>query len=151
MGELPAGGGLLVADDAEIVETGSIFWLLHGHQSDVVKRGLEEWKIFIYNRFMEIPASVRTLMWEYSLEEIPSGKRWQSAIIERVMQRGCWDDMLWLLRAFDLERLSDFLEHRGRKALAPRELRFWATICGVPEDEQDTWVRESRERVGAWR
>ena len=100
---------------------------------------------------MEIPETVQSLLWEYSLEEIPSGGRWQSAIIERVMQRGCWDDMLWLLRAFDRERLRDFLGHRGRRALAPRELRFWATICGVPEDEQDTWVHESRERVGAWR
>ena len=100
---------------------------------------------------MEIPAAVQTLMWEYSLQEVPSGERWQSAIIERVMQRGCWDDMLWLLRAFDRERLSDFLEQRGKRALAPRELRFWATICGVPADEQDTWVHDSRERVGAWR
>jgi Family of unknown function (DUF6922) len=100
---------------------------------------------------MEIPSAVQTLLWEYSLEEIPSGKRWQSAIIERVMQRGCWDDMLWLLKAFDRKRLRDVLERRGRRALAPRELRFWARICEVPEDEQNTWVHESRERVGAWR
>ncbi len=90
-------------------------------------------------------------MWEYSLEEIPPGERWQSVIIERVMQMGCWDDMLWLLRAFDRERLRGFLERRGRRALAPRELRFWARICEVTEDEQDTWVRESRERERAWR
>jgi len=100
---------------------------------------------------MKIPAAVQTLLWEYSLEEIPSGKRWQSAIIERVMQRGCWDDMLWLLKAFDRKRLRAFLERRGRRALAPRELRFWARICEVPEAEQDTWVQESRERVGTWR
>jgi len=100
---------------------------------------------------MEIPATIHALLWEYSPEEITSGKKWRSAIIERVMQRGCWDDMLWLLRAFDRERLRSFLEGRGRRALAPRELRFWARICEVPEFEQDTWVHESRERVGAWR
>lgn len=100
---------------------------------------------------MEIPGTIRTLLWEYSLDEISSGKRWQSAIIERVMQRGCWDDMLWLLREFDRVRLRDFLEHRGRRALAPRELRFWARICEVPEIEQDTWVHESRTRERAWR
>ena len=125
--------------------------MLYRHTTDPVDRGLERWKIFIYNRFMEIPSTVRTLLWEYSLDEIPSGEKWQSAIIERVMQRGCWEDMLWLIQAFDRERLRVFLERRGRRALAPRELRFWATICGVPEDEQDTWVHESRERVGAWR
>ena len=112
---------------------------------------LERRKIFIYNRFMEIPEAVRTLLWEYALDEVPSSEKWRLAIIERVMQRGCWDDMLWLLRAFDRERLRVFLERRGRRALAPRELRFWATICGVPEDEQDTWVLESRARERAWR
>jgi hypothetical protein len=100
---------------------------------------------------MEIPATVRSLLWEYSLGETTSGDRWHSTIIERVMQRGCWDDMLWLLRAFDQGRLRVFLEHRGRRALAPREVRFWARICGVPDDQQNTWVREARERERAWR
>jgi hypothetical protein len=100
---------------------------------------------------MKIPTTVRTLLWEYSLDEISPGERWQNTIIERVMQRGCWEDMLWLLRAFDREELHAFLERRGRRALAPRELRFWARVCGVPDDEQDMWVRESRRREGAWR
>ena len=106
--------------------------------------------MFIYNRFMQIPATVRTLFWEYSLGEMPE-ETWQSTIIERVMQRGCWDDMLWLLKEFDRERLRSFLERRGRRVLAPRELRFWSRICRVPENEQDLWVRESRIREKAWR
>ena len=114
-------------------------------------RCLERWKIFIYNGFMEIPATVRSLLWEYSLGETISGDKWHSTIIERVMQRGCWDDMLWLLRTFDRGRLRVYLEHRGRRALAPRELRFWARICGVADEEQDTWVHEARERERAWR
>jgi hypothetical protein len=116
-----------------------------------INDALERWKMFIYNRFMEIPEAVRTLLWEYSLDEVPSGDRWQSAIIERVMQRGCWDDMLWLLRVFDQQRLRVFLERGGRRALAPRELRFWARICDVADEEQDTWVLESRARERAWR
>jgi hypothetical protein len=100
---------------------------------------------------MEIPATVRDLLWEYSLDEIPRGDRWQDTIIERVMQRGCWDDMLWLLRAFERGELCAFLERRGRRVLAPRELRFWAKIVGVPDTKQDIWVHESRERERAWR
>jgi len=94
---------------------------------------------------------VRSLLWEYSVDENPSGDRWDSAIIERVMQRGGWNEMLWLLRSFSPGRLRLFLEHRGRRVLSPRELRFWARICEVAEDEQDTWVRESRTREHAWR
>jgi len=100
---------------------------------------------------MEIPAGVRALLWEYSMDEAPSGKGWENAIIERVMQRGCWNDMLWLLRTFDRSELRSFLNNRGRRVLAPRELRFWARVCSVPDNDQDVWVREARVRERAWR
>ena len=67
------------------------------------------------------------------------------------MQRGRWDDMLWLLGAYDGRKLRDYLKRRGQRALAPRELRFWARVCGVPRDEQDAWVREARRKERAWR
>ena len=100
---------------------------------------------------MEIPAGVRALLWEYSVEEALSGVGWEKTIIERVMQRGCWNDMLWLLQVFNRSRLRGFLEQRGRKTLAPRELRFWATMCGIDDDQQDAWVWEARARERAWR
>lgn len=100
---------------------------------------------------MDIPPSVQKLLWEYSTDAFSAGEGWESAIIERVMQRGCWDDMRWLLQTFDRQRLRTFLERRGRRALAPRELRFWARICEVPDVEQDSWVQESRAREQAWR
>jgi hypothetical protein len=100
---------------------------------------------------MDVPPSVRTLLWEYSKEEVAADEAWESVIIERVMQHGCWDDMRWLLQSFDRNRLRSFLERRGRRVLAPRELRFWARICEVPDIEQDSWVRESRARQRAWR
>jgi hypothetical protein len=100
---------------------------------------------------MEIPATVKALLWEYSLDDAPFDERWFSTIMERVMQRGCWDDMRWLLGEFSPEQLRSYLERRGRRTLAPRELRFWSRICGVPDDQQDLWVRESRIRAQAWR
>ena len=100
---------------------------------------------------MDIPPSVRKLLWEYSKDEVVAGEGWESVIIERVMQHGCWDDMRWLLQTFDRKRLRTYLERRGRRALAPRELRFWARVCEVSDLEQDSWVRESRTREQAWR
>jgi hypothetical protein len=82
---------------------------------------------------------------------VVSSEGWEKTIIERVMQRGCWNDMLWLLRVFNRSRLRGFLEQRGRKTLAPRELRFWAAMCGIADDQQDAWVQEARARERAWR
>ena len=59
--------------------------------------------------------------------------------------------MRWLLDAFDRARLRDFLSRRGRRVLAPRELRYWAFMCQVPGDEQDAWVADARLRERAWR
>ncbi len=67
------------------------------------------------------------------------------------MQRGEWADMRWLIRAFDRGRLRSFLAERGRRVLPPRELRFWALVCGVPDQEQDAWVVEAKHRERAWR
>jgi len=100
---------------------------------------------------MQISAGVKALLWEYSLDEVPAGERWEKTIIERVMQRGCWEDMRWLLRTFDRSRLRSFLKNRGRRVLAPREIRFWARICGVPDNDQEVWVREARVREWTWR
>ena len=38
--------------------------------------------MFIYKMVMEIPPGVRTLLWEYSLDEAPAGKGWEKVIIE---------------------------------------------------------------------
>lgn len=100
---------------------------------------------------MEIPAGVRNLLWEYSIDDFSIDESWERTVLGRVMQLGGWDEMRWLLRNFDRPRLRSFLEGRGRRALAPRELRFWALICGVPADIQDDWVQQARRSQQSWR
>lgn len=99
---------------------------------------------------MEIPAEIRSLLWEYSIDDRSFDDSCERAAIERTMERGGWNEMRWLLRAFDVARLRSFLEERGRNVLPPRELRFWSIICGVPTSTQDDWVEEARQRRAAW-
>lgn len=99
---------------------------------------------------MEIPETVRALLWEYETGGSVAS-RWEDTVLERVMQRGGWAEMRWLLREVDRDRLRDFLARRGRRVLAPRELRFWALMCHVSDDEQDAWVADATRRERAWR
>ena len=99
---------------------------------------------------MEIPANVRELLWEYRIEG-DFDPSWENIVLERVMQRGGWSEMRWLLRTFERGRLMGFLSDRGCRLLAPRELRFWAFACGVADDEQDAWVVEARRHQQRWR
>ena len=99
---------------------------------------------------MDLPAAVRELLWEYETEG-RLDPQWEDTVLERVMQRGGWAEMGWLLGTFDRSRLRDFLARRGHRVLAPRELRYWAFMCNVPGDEQDAWVADARRRDRGWR
>jgi hypothetical protein len=101
--------------------------------------------------FMEIPVGVRELLWEYAIDGPTIDDRWQPAVLERVMQRGGWAEMRWLLKTFSRTRIRSFLEDRGHRVLAPRELRFWAFVSGVDAEVQDDWVRMARQRQREWR
>ena len=100
---------------------------------------------------MNFPESVRALLREYDTSAGTDGPAWERAATERVMLRGLLEDMRWLLATFGRDRLRAFLSERGRRVLPPRELRFWCTICDVPQHDADAWVVESRERERAWR
>jgi len=100
---------------------------------------------------MPIPASICDLLWEYTVDGTVVDGPAENAVLERVMQVGGWDEMRWLLRTYGRRRLQEFLEDRGRRVLAPRELRFWAFVCGVPAEEQERWVTEARRRERMWR
>jgi hypothetical protein len=100
---------------------------------------------------MTIPQSILDLMWEYDSAALAALPDLPDSLIERVMARGRWQDMRWLLDTAGRETLRRFLESRGARSLEPREIRFWSWISGVPEEKADEWTREARKREAAWR
>lgn len=99
---------------------------------------------------MIVPDSVRLLLHDYMVPAVLDGAVWDRAIMERVMERGGWDDIRWLMAEFGPARVADYLRARGHRVLAPQELRFWAWFGGIPAPLADTWVQAARERVRAW-
>jgi hypothetical protein len=99
---------------------------------------------------MEFPKHVLDLLWEYDLEDPQVLDRLGRIVVERVMERGGWESMRWLLRVCQKSELREFLEHRGRRVLPPRELRFWSWATGVPEPIAKSWVLQARERAEKW-
>lgn len=100
---------------------------------------------------MIIPQSVIDLMWEYDPMVLAVSTELPDAVMERVMARGPWNDMRWLLDTAGRDKLRDFLERRGIRTLPPRELRFWCWITGFPESQTADWVKLARIREAAWR
>jgi hypothetical protein len=100
---------------------------------------------------VEVPSNVLRLMWEYDQDILIQGSELPDAIIERVMARGGWSEMRWLLRTVDHERLRTFLTERGSRVLPPRELSFWALACEIPEATAADWRHQARLRESTWR
>lgn len=100
---------------------------------------------------MKLPQPVLQLMWEYDLDALQSCSGIPDAVLERVMVRGGWEEMVWLKKEIGLERIRSFLEKRGSRVLPPRELRFWCLAGGIDDSTADRWVAEARYRMESWR
>ncbi len=100
---------------------------------------------------MKIPKDVLRLMWEYDGAGLEDAAELPDAVLERVMARGGIAQMRWILGAVERRRLAGYLEKRGRRVLAPRELRFWCRMAGIGRGVTDGWVEAARARERAWR
>lgn len=100
---------------------------------------------------MEIPGEIQRLLWEYDLDGIALWTEVSEAVIERVMARGGWAEMQWLLGEVGADRLRSYLERRGARVLPPREVAFWGLACSVSDTLVQEWVTESRARRSEWR
>lgn len=98
---------------------------------------------------MKIPESIHQLFWEYDTETIDTVKH-ADVILYRIMERGGWAEMVWLLNTYTKQDIADFLERKGKRLLTPRELNYWALICDVPVEKRYQWVKEVRESQSEW-
>lgn len=76
-----------------------------------------------------VPPTARAPLHGFTVPAGPSGELWERAIIGRVMERGTWMDMGWLLGSFGRERLARSLAEREAE---PRLLRPapWPEVKG---------------------
>lgn len=75
-----------------------------------------------------IPDELHWLFWDVEPDSIDLEKH-RDYVLERVMTRGNWQAMRWLVRTFPGRQLSDFLARKGER-LPPRERAFWSLIAG---------------------
>ena len=74
-------------------------------------------------------AEVQRLFWDVDPRTVDL-LRHRDYVLDRVMSRGGWAAMCWLLQAYSREDLGDFLRRRGYR-LAPRDLAYWSLIAGI--------------------
>lgn len=95
--------------------------------------------------------NVQGLLWEYDLDGVEALSELPDAVVERVMTRGGWAEMGWLIRELGAEQLLSFLERRGARVLPPRDVAFWGLACSAPEAFVRDWINDARSRQEEWR
>jgi hypothetical protein len=72
---------------------------------------------------------VRPLFWDTNVDEFDP-RRHPVYTIERVLEHGDEEDVVWLLRQFTTTQIEDVL--RTNRRLSPRSANFWALVFHVP-------------------
>jgi hypothetical protein len=90
-----------------------------------------------------IPVELSWLFWDVDPTTIDL-ERHRDYVIERIMTRGSWLAMRWLIDHVDKPDLAEFLGRRGDR-LPPRERAFWSLIADVhaqamPGGGRPTWA-----------
>jgi len=104
-----------------------------------------------YNELVNIPQNIERLLWEYDLDGLDFTSELTDVICGRVMARGCWAEMQWLISVVGPEHLRSYFEKRGAHELPPREVAFWGLACSVPDRLVQQWVGAARARQQEWR
>jgi hypothetical protein len=76
----------------------------------------------------DLPEAVARLLWDVDFARFDLDRDRQ-LVFERVMTRGTWEAMKWLLRRYSRADLAAFVRDYGRRVLTPRDLAYWALVC----------------------
>ncbi len=97
-----------------------------------------------------LPEFLFPLFWDYDPKTIDISRHAQ-IIMDRIMERGSWAAMTWLRKTYDNSHLISYLEKRGQRILPPRELNYWALICGITPEKRRLWIERAKDKNDIWR
>jgi len=96
-----------------------------------------------------IPSSLHRFFWEYDPGKLDVDRH-ADLIMARLMERGSWQAMVWLRKTYPAAKIARFLEKKGWRVLAPREINYWALVCDLPENRKTELLHKSRQRDTIW-
>lgn len=97
----------------------------------------------------QLPSYLHRFFWEYDPQALDIHKH-ASLIMARLMERGSWQAMVWLEKAYSPEVIAYFLSDKGWRVLPSREVNYWALLSGMPEDTKKQLVLKAEKRDAVW-
>lgn len=91
----------------------------------------------------EIPASTRWLFPEYNFD-LMTAEEFFPVIVERILNRGSWAEIRWLLGRYERERIAEWVQRHGYRRLDKRALHYWCWMLGIREVRKPSWETETQ-------
>jgi len=93
-----------------------------------------------------MPELLRQLFWDCDYAQITwAGHR--DFVVTRVLAHGNWEAIRWLRETVGDGALREYLMAHHGKGLAPRQLRFWEVVLGIPHRTVSAWLKEPGRTV----
>jgi len=95
-----------------------------------------------------LPADTAWLFPEYDFEAIDL-EHHGGVIIERLLERGTWEQVRWLFATYGEERVAGWVRRHGFRLLSKRSFALWRLVLGITDYVAPEWAVEAR-RAEAW-
>ena len=90
-----------------------------------------------------LPADSAWLFPEYDSESIEL-ERHRGVIIERVLERGSWEQVRWLFATYGEGPVAEWVRRYGFRLLSRRSFALWRLALGVTDYRAPDWAVEAR-------
>lgn len=92
---------------------------------------------------LPLPASMAWLFPEYDWATLDV-ERHSGVIIERLLERGTWQQLRWLFSIYGEARVAEWVRRHGFRLLSRRSFALWRLALGVDDFCAPDWAREAR-------
>jgi hypothetical protein len=65
-----------------------------------------------------------------------------TVIIERILNRGTWAEIRWLLNHYGQSTIAAWVARHGYRRLDARAFHYWCWVLGVSEFQVPVWERK---------
>ncbi|MBI3359502.1 MAG: hypothetical protein HY023_00125 [Chloroflexi bacterium] len=87
-----------------------------------------------------LPASSDWLFPEYDFEKMTPKKHY-STIIERILERGRWDEINWLFDHYGEKQVKQWVRQHGFQGLSRRSFALWKLVLGIKRYRRPWWAK----------
>ena len=91
-----------------------------------------------------LPKDSAWLFPEYTFEEMDQ-ERHRGVIIERILERGTWEQTRWLFATYGEEQVTAWVRRHGFRLLSKRSFALWRLALGISDYHAPDWAVAAKE------